>query len=312
MGRPETKYVYRNFIMDSSRWERFAPRDGDVLVCTAYKAGTTWTQMICALLIHQDPDLPKPLAELSPWLDMRLSSIDEVTATYDAQQHRRFIKTHTPLDALPWHENITYLVCGRDPRDVFLSMQDHFANLNIPQAVKLLMEQGQEVIPPPPQSEDVNDRFRDWVTQGSHEWEQDGFPHWSVFRHAQSFWEHRDKPNIHFLHYADLSRDLEGEMRRVAGILGIEIEEARWPALVRAATFGEMKAHADRTAPNTDHGIWNANSDFFRKARSGQWREMISTDNLALYDAAKSARYPAELVAWLEGGVKATGDPKGL
>lgn len=310
MDRPETKYVYRNFIMDSSRWEKFTPRDGDVLVCTAYKAGTTWTQMICALLIHQDPDLPRPLAELSPWLDMRLSSIDEVTATYEAQSHRRFIKTHSPLDALPWYDNVTYLVCGRDPRDVFLSMQDHFANLNVPQAVKLLMEQGEEVKPPPPQSEDVNDRFRDWVTRGSHEWEQDGFPHWSVFRHAQSFWEHRDQPNIHFLHYADLSRDLEGEMRRVAGILGVDVDEAKWPALVHAATFGEMKANADRTAPDTDHAIWNANADFFRKARGGEWRDLLSAENLALYDDVKAERYSADLVAWLESGAAAAGAPK--
>lgn len=312
MDRPQTSRLYRSFIMDSSRWSQFTPRDGDVIVCTAYKAGTTWTQMICALLIHQDPELPKPLATLSPWLDMLLAPVEEVVANYEAQSHRRFVKTHTPLDGLPYFDNVTYLVCGRDPRDIFLSMQDHWENLNIPQAAQLLVKQGYEVIPPPPLPDDLNDRFRLWVTQASFDWEQDGFPHWSVFHHAESFWAHRDKPNIHFLHYADLSADLEGEMRRVADILGIAVAEDKWPALVRAAGFAEMKSHADRTAPNTDQEIWHANADFFRKGRSGQWREALSEANLALYDEAKSARYPAELVAWLEGGAKATGDPKGM
>jgi aryl sulfotransferase len=311
MGRPQTKYVYRNFLMDSTRWDRFVPRDGDVLVCTSYKAGTTWTQMICALLIHQTPDLPAPLAKLSPWLDMLLSPLDEVVANYESQPHRRFIKTHTPFDALPYYDNVTYLYCGRDPRDVFLSMQNHMANLNFPQLAKLLTEQGHEVQPPPPVPEDLNDRFRLWLTQGSFDWEGDGFPFWSHFRHAQSFWDGRDLPNVHFLHYADLSADLEGQMRRVAGILGIEIDEARWPGLVKAASFAEMKANADKTAPNTDHAIWNANSDFFRTGRS-QWQGALSEESLRLYEDVKAARFPQDFVYWLENGSAAVGEPKTL
>ena len=48
--------------------------------------------------------------------------IDDVVAALDAQQHRRFIKTHTPLDGLELDERVTYLVVGRDPRDAAVSM----------------------------------------------------------------------------------------------------------------------------------------------------------------------------------------------
>lgn len=312
MGKPQTKHVYRNFFWDSSRWEGFTPRDGDVLVCTSYKAGTTWTQMICALLIHQTAELPAPLAKLSPWFDMLLTSRDEVLANLGGQANRRFIKTHTPLDGLPWHDNVTYLYCGRDPRDVFLSMQNHMANLNGMQLAKLLAEQGYDAEPPPPLPDDVDERFRLWMTQGAFEWEEDGFPFWSHFHHARSFWEHRDQPNIHFLHYADLSADLEGQMRRVAGLLGIEVAETKWPELVKAASFAEMKANADRAAPNTDHGIWLDNKDFFRKGVSGQWKGGLSDASLALYEEAKRNRYPAVFTDWLERGSMAVGDPKTL
>ncbi len=52
--------------------------------------------MLCALLIFDGPELPAPLDELSPWVDMCNQSIDSVRAKLSAQSHRRFIKTHTP------------------------------------------------------------------------------------------------------------------------------------------------------------------------------------------------------------------------
>ena len=309
---PRVEHVYKNFVMDSARWSSFKPRDGDVLVCTSYKAGTTWTQMICALLIHQTPDLPAPLAELSPWLDMRISSLDEVLTTYQGQADRRFIKTHTPLDGLPYFDNVTYLYCGRDPRDVFMSMQHHMTNLDFMQYAKLMVEQGQEMSPPPDLPEDLDDRFQLWMTKGSLDWEQDGFPHWSHFHHAKTYWDHRHLPNIHFLHYADLKADLEGQMRRVAALLGITIDEAKWPALVKAATFAEMKSNADRTAPDTNHAIWLSNSEFFHKGSNAQWRGAISEASLQVYEDVKRARFEPAFTDWLEKGSQAVGDPKGL
>ena len=58
-------------------------RKGDIVVDTAYKTGTTWMQMICALLIFQKPDLGRPLSDISPWLDMRVQDLDEVLAVLE-------------------------------------------------------------------------------------------------------------------------------------------------------------------------------------------------------------------------------------
>jgi hypothetical protein len=36
-------------------------------------------------------------------------------------QHRRFLKSHLPLDGLPYRESAKYIYVGRDSRDIFMS-----------------------------------------------------------------------------------------------------------------------------------------------------------------------------------------------
>src|SRR5881394_41368 len=122
---------YEASMYDSNRWDGFKLRPGDIIISTPPKCGTTWTQMICALLIFQEPELPLPLDALSPWIDMVTRARTDVFADLEAQTHRRFIKTHTPLDGLPFQDDVTYICVARDPRDVALSMDDHMANLDL-------------------------------------------------------------------------------------------------------------------------------------------------------------------------------------
>ena len=122
---------YEGTVYDSNRWDGFELRPGDIIIATPPKCGTTWTQMICALLILQEPELPLPLDTLSPWIDMVTRARTEVFADLQAQTHRRFIKTHTPLDGIPNDPTVTYICVGRDPRDVALSMDHHIDNTDI-------------------------------------------------------------------------------------------------------------------------------------------------------------------------------------
>jgi aryl sulfotransferase len=108
---PRTRY--RSILADSARWDGFVFRPGDIIISTPPKCGTTWTQMLCALLIFDGPAFPALLDQMSPWLDMSIRSLAEVTAALAAQTHRRFIKTHTPLDGLPLPGTAR---CGRRQR----------------------------------------------------------------------------------------------------------------------------------------------------------------------------------------------------
>ncbi|HET7172977.1 MAG TPA: sulfotransferase domain-containing protein [Nocardioidaceae bacterium] len=140
---------YRTDVEDSARWDGFDFRAGDIVISAPSKSGTTWTQMICALLVFQTPDLPAPLSTLSPWLDMRVRPIEEVRRHLAAQEHRRFIKTHTPLDGVPYDERVTYLAVFRDPRDVVVSLLHHGRNLDRQRIAALVAQVDAAVRPDP-------------------------------------------------------------------------------------------------------------------------------------------------------------------
>jgi aryl sulfotransferase len=110
---------------DSGRWLGFRFRPGDIVISTRRKTGTTWMQMICALLIFQAPELPDSLWHLSPWLDSQVMPHEFVYAQLAEQRHRRFIKTHTPLDGIPLDPRVTYIVTARHPLDTFVSLRRH-------------------------------------------------------------------------------------------------------------------------------------------------------------------------------------------
>ena len=119
---PRRDRIYQNHHLDSTRWNWFTPRDDDIIVATSYKAGTTFTQTIIGNMLFPDGNLPGPASFISPWLDMRVFPLELVLGQLDAQDHRRYIKTHTPLDGLPFYSNVKYVCVSRDPRDVFMSL----------------------------------------------------------------------------------------------------------------------------------------------------------------------------------------------
>ncbi len=123
-------FRYQSADEDSARWTGFPFRDGDIVISTRSKTGTTWVQMICALLIFGTPELPAPLAELSPWLDHLIEPQDAVYARLAGQQHRRFIKTHTPLDGIPLDPRASYIVTARHPLDMFVSLYHQADNID--------------------------------------------------------------------------------------------------------------------------------------------------------------------------------------
>jgi len=299
---PVVKHLYQNYMMDTLRWNFLTPRADDVVVATTYKAGTTWVQTIVANLIFGGKKLPGSLHDLAPWLDQRLFPLELVLTRLEQQTHRRSIKTHLPLDGLPFHQSIKYVYVGRDPRDVFMSFWNFYGNFS-PQMIAAINgipgRVGDELQKCP---DDVHELWHNWITRGWFEWESEGYPFWSVMHHAQTWWDYRHRQNILFVHYADLLADMEGGIRRIARYLEIEPPADAWPTIVRNCSFAEMKAHGDELMPMMKMLLKGGADSFFHKGTNGRWREVLSADELKLYDAAAARELTPECRRWLEHG----------
>ena len=286
---------YQSADEDSFRWRGFAFRPGDIVNSTRSKSGTTWMQMICALLVLQTTDLPAPLAQLSPWMDWLVEPRDRVHERLAEQRHRRFIKTHTPLDGVPSDPRVTYIVVARHPLDMAVSLYHQSDNLD---RNRLRTLTGQAPPGSPPSARlPVQEWLRSWIHRASDpRQELDSLP--GVMWHLSDAWARRDQPNILLVHYADLAADLDGQMRQVASRLGISVAAADWPALVRAATFAQMRERAEHLAPDPS-GVLRNKQAFFREGGSGSGRQLLSADEYAGYLACASRLAPADLMDWV-------------
>jgi hypothetical protein len=124
-GPTKTRELH-NHHFDSTIWNDLRFRDDDIIISTYAKSGTTWMQQIVAqLLFGPDPEIE--VAEMSPWLDLRVPPKEVKLPMVEAQTHRRFLKTHLPLDALVFSPEAKYIYIGRD---VVWSMYNHHANAN--------------------------------------------------------------------------------------------------------------------------------------------------------------------------------------
>ena len=303
---PEIKHIYQNHHLDSTRWQHYKPREDDIIVATPYKCGTTWTQTIILHLIFQDLQ-SRSLDTFSPWLDMRLSPLDEIINQLEAQEHRRCIKSHLPLDGIPYFPQVKYVVVGRDARDVFMSMWNHYSNY-IPSVYDALNSSPGRVGDSFPDcSEDIRAFWQGWISRGWFDWETEGYPFWSNLYHTQTWWNYRHLPNILLVHYNDLLQNLQGEIRRIADYLNIQISEALLASVADAVKFSSMKQSAEQIVPYT-HAIFKGGPQtFINKGTNGRWRDILTEHDLQLYKAAIARELTAECAKWLEKGRLAGG-----
>jgi len=297
---------YRSWTLDSRRWQHYRPRAGDVVVATYPKCGTTWTQRIVDLLIFQNTE-PRDLSGTYPWLDMRIHPIEAVVEAIEKQTHRRALKSHLPIDGLPIFEEVSYIHVARDGRDVCMSYHNHitgFGDEALAMFDKVGLADGTIGRPYPRITSDLADYFHIWLTQGMSAEFDDGLPFVSFFDFERSYWMERKRPNFLFVHYDDLQAGLEGEMRRVAQFLGIDVPDELWPRLVDAARFASMQSEGERLMPNVTRMFSEGAKRFFNKGQSRRWKGIFRDEDLRLFDQKMRDKLDPQCAQWLEHGTR--------
>lgn len=279
---------------DSTIWNEFDFRDDDIIVATYAKSGTTWVQQIVAQLLFSGAE-DLEVAEISPWLDLRVPPKEVKLPQVEAQQHRRFLKTHLPVDALVYSPKAKYIYIGRDGRDVVWSLYNHHGNAN-EYWYQALNDTPGLVGPPigrPVGS--IRQYFLDWL-------EGDGYPWWSLWENTRSWWDIRDLPNMLLLHFTELKADMPGQIRRIAAHLEIPIDEGRWPAIVEHCGFDYMKRHASKSVP-LGGAFWDGGAEtFINKGVNGRWRDTLTIEDGVRYERIAVEQLGESCARWLTTG----------
>ena len=283
-----------NHHFDSTIWNDFHFRDDDIVIATYAKAGTTWMQQIIAqLLFDGDPELE--VAEMSPWMDLRVPPKEVKLPLVEAQEHRRFLKTHLPVDALVYSAEAKYIYIGRDGRDVVWSMYNHHVNANQTWYDALNKTPGRVGPPIEPPPDDVRQYWRDWL-------DQDGHPFWPFWENIRSWWTVRDLPNVLLIHFTDLKRDLSGQIRNIAKYLDIPINESRWPDILEHCSFEWMKKNATKSVP-LGGAFWDAGAQvFINKGVNGRWTDTLTAEESAEYEKRAIDELGPQCAEWLATG----------
>ena len=284
-------------IFDSTRWNGFRFRDDDIVIDTWGKSGTTWMQQIVAQLVLGAPENNIAAAGLSPWLDMRIFPLDEVLGGLEAQTHRRFVKTHLPLEALVFSPQAKYIYVGRDARDIVWSAYNHQVSFtqgaldafnNMPGRV------GPPVTHPPG---DVREYYLHFLEHG----DMPGFQLPNLWEHVQGWWNVRELPNVLLVHFNDLKADMGREIRRVARFLDIEVDEAVWPRVMKHCSFDYMRAESEKI--DELHQFFDGGgATFVHKGTNGRWKDVLSEKEIARCDEVAARHLTLECARWLKTG----------
>ena len=291
---PQKSRELHSHHFDSTIWNDFPVRDDDIIIATYAKSGTTWIQQIVSQLIFNG-QAGLPVAEMSPWLDLRVPPKEVKLPPLEAQTHRRFIKTHLPVDALAFSPKAKYLYIGRDGRNVVWSLYNHYANANGLWYEALNDTPGRVGPAIEPPTGPVEQYFDEWLAD-------DGFPFWPFWENLRTWWQIRDLPNVQMVHFEKLKQDMPGEIRRIAAFLDIPIDENNWDAILEHCSFDYMKANAAISVP-LGGAFWEGGAEtFMNKGTNGRWRDLLSAEASTAYEQRAVAELGTDCASWLATG----------
>ncbi|MEH6631296.1 MAG: sulfotransferase domain-containing protein [Halopseudomonas aestusnigri] len=293
---PEKTRELHSHHFDSTIWNEFKFRDNDIIIATYAKAGTTWLQQIISQLIFKGKE-ELAVAEMSPWMDLRVPPKEIKLDEVEKQTHRRFLKTHLPVDALVFSPTAKYLYIGRDGRDVVWSLYNHHFNANELWYQALNETPGRVGPPISPPPDNREEYFHDWL-------EKNGYPFWSFWENIRTWWEIRNLPNVKLLHFSNLKTDMPGEIRRIADFLDIPIDEGSWDNIIEHCSFNYMKENANESVP-LGGAFWDGGATtFIHKGTNGRWQEILSAKESAAYEKRALSELGPECTEWLFTGKK--------
>lgn len=293
---PKKSRDIQNHHIDSTMWDNFIFRDDDIIIGTYSKSGTTWMQQIVSQLIFGGKE-GLPIADMSPWVDLRIPPKEVKLPMIEEQTHRRFLKTHLPVDALVFSEKAKYIYVGRDGRDIVWSLYNHHVNGNDAWYDALNNTPGRVGPPLGPPIGDPKAYFDNWL-------QNDGAPFWSFWENVRSWWAIRNLPNVKLVHFSDLKADMEGQIRDIADFIGVDVDDKTMANVLKHCSFDYMKSNAEQSVP-LGGAFWEGGAKtFIHKGANGRWKTDLSKEASDHYELQAREQLGDACASWIKSGAQ--------
>ncbi|XP_077595836.1 sulfotransferase 1C2 [Stigmatopora nigra] len=262
-GVPLMDLIANNFDDISA----FCPDSSDLLIATYPKAGTTWTQEIVDLLLHNgDAEACRraPTPVRSPFLE--ICSPPPIPSGLDLLKKMappRIIKTHLPFQLVPtgfWEKKCKAIYVARNAKDNMVSYY-YFDRMNLTQPE------------PGPWEGYIHKFMRGELSWGS----------W--YDHVKGYWEEREKRNILYLFYEDMKENPKREVERIMRYLDLSLSDDVIRRIVELTTFKNMKENPMANYTFIPMVVFDQNiSNFMRKGEVGDWKNHFTPQQSAEFD----------------------------
>lgn len=282
---------YLGPVTNTDIWDDFNLRPNDIIVNTPPKCGTTWTLNIVMMLIHGRVVPEAGNREDAPWLDAAFRDRKAIAVSQSNLERRRCIKTHTPMDGIAYGAEPTYIVVYRHPVDVHFSFRSHVENMKDNSGLIGMF---------PPDVQAGYDRF---LSSPLTDTGTDDLTVSSIVHHYMQAKARQPKGNVHFFHYADLTRDLHGQIARLADILEIPVSLQTLDDLAEANTFASMRKAVEASEMRFhESSPFHDQASFFASGTSNKWEGRLTPEEIGRYSNLCTSLLSPEDAAWLNWG----------
>ncbi|KAG9463108.1 hypothetical protein GDO78_022423 [Eleutherodactylus coqui] len=253
----------------ADNWENvknFQAEEGDLLIDTYPKSGTTWISEIVDLVLHDGETKTSQrgaIYERVPFLEFAIPGMPTGAEQLNEMKPPRFIKSHLPVHLLPesfWEKNCKIIYVARNPKDTLVSYY-HFYRMAV-------------VHPDPGTFDEFLHQFiKGTVSYGP----------WGA--HNKDFWKIRHQRDILYLFYEDILEDPKREIRKVMKYIGKDLPEDVVEKIYKRTTFKAMKDNSMANYSTIPSSIMDQNiSPFMRKGTCGDWKSHFTVAQNELFD----------------------------
>lgn len=280
-------------------WSSLPFRDNDIIIASTIKSGTTWLQQIISQLVFKG-NFNGKMNNVSIWLDtLRNLNEEEIIELIEKQEHRRFLKTHSPASIVlnNRNKNTKYIFITRDFRDVVWSFYNHFINS------KYVVKENNEFIDTIRRMKKSSNPYEFWnITMENIDFFKKCKSYkiiWSYFHTIKTWLENKNNDNILILHFNDLKKDLKGNIIKISEFLGYDYDEEIMDEVYKKSTFEWMKDNSKKCAPVL---FKNNSSNFINKGTNKRWKNSLTQDDILKYKNLIKSFFSENETIWIENG----------